>query len=314
MQKNNEISVALTTYNGEKYIRDQIVSIEEQSLVPYEIIICDDNSSDETVHIIMQLQEIYSNIKLYKNEVQLGLNGNFEQAISLCCGNYIALSDQDDIWLKDKLKIELQLLQAHEKEGEPILVHSDLEMIDENKGRLHDSFFTYRGISYPDSKGLSRVISHNGVMGNTILMNRDLVELALPFPERLQYHDYWLPIISEIYGQRITCEKALVQYRIHEHNSSNSRASLHKGKKSKLTLPFCNQNKEYVLQYLLNSYEVDPKDRKIIEAFIMYLENSGYWFMQIYNMERYNLIRKERRYRMGLYSKIFLRSLFKGFS
>ena len=314
MQKNNEISVALTTFNGQKYIRDQIISIEEQSLVPYEIIICDDNSSDDTVDIILQLQKIYNNIKLYRNKVQLGLIKNFEQAISLCSCDYIALSDQDDIWLKDKLKIELELLQTHEENGGPVLVHSDLIMIDEKENRLHDSFFAYRGISYPDSNGLSRVISHNGVMGNTILMNKNLIDLALPFPEKLQYHDYWLPIISEIYGQRITCGQGLVQYRIHEHNSSNSRASLNTREKSKLALPFCNQNKEYVLQHLLNNYEVDSKDRTLIEAFIGYLQNSTYWFIQIYNLGRYNLIRKDRWYRMRLYSKVFLRSVFKGLS
>jgi len=313
MQINNDISVALTTYNGEKYIEEQIVSIQEQSLVPYEIVICDDNSSDNTIEIIMKLQITYHNIKLYQNKTQLGLNENFEKAISLCSCNYIALSDQDDIWLRDKLKIELELLQLHEKADTPILVHSDLEMVDEKQCRLHNSFFEYRGISYPDSKGLSRVISHNGVMGNTILMNKKLVEMALPFPKKLQYHDYWLPIISEIYGQRITSEKVLVQYRIHENNSSNSKSSLRKNKKSKLTLPFCNQNKEYVLQYLLDDFEVNVQERKIIESFIEYLENSTYWFIQIYNLRRYNLIRNERWYRLRLYGKIFLRSFLKGY-
>ena len=99
LEKNELISIAMTSYNGEKYIREQLDSILTQTYGNFELIICDDRSKDSTVEIIKDYCIKDSRIKLYVNEKNLGFKKNFEKAISLCKGEYIALSDQDDIYV-----------------------------------------------------------------------------------------------------------------------------------------------------------------------------------------------------------------------
>lgn len=110
------ISVALTTYNGEKYLSEQLESIINQDYKNFEIIISDDNSKDKTIEIINDYKNKYSNIIVNFNSENLGFKKNFEKAISLCNGEFIAFSDQDDIWTTNHLSI------LFEKIGKKILV------------------------------------------------------------------------------------------------------------------------------------------------------------------------------------------------
>jgi glycosyltransferase involved in cell wall biosynthesis len=110
MQNENlkKISVVMCTYNGEKYLREQLDSIVNQTYPIYEFIIQDDCSTDATFDILSEYRLQYPYIKLYQNEKQKGINENFFSAISLATGDYIALSDQDDVWVLDKLKIQIE--------------------------------------------------------------------------------------------------------------------------------------------------------------------------------------------------------------
>ena len=126
MQKDSLVSIAMCSYNGERFIQEQINSILEQSYSNFELIITDDCSSDKTIEIIKNYQANDTRIKLYQNEVNLGFVKNFEKAISLCTGEYIALADQDDIWTKDKLKTFIENI------GENVLIYSDALLIDEH--------------------------------------------------------------------------------------------------------------------------------------------------------------------------------------
>src|SRR5574344_2136916 len=97
------ISLALPTYNGEKYLREQLDSIFNQTMVPEEIVVVDDRSTDSTIQILEEYKQKYG-LKYYINEQNLGYNKNFEKAITLCQGDYIALCDQDDVWLPEKIE------------------------------------------------------------------------------------------------------------------------------------------------------------------------------------------------------------------
>lgn len=108
-----KISVALCTYNGEKYIAEQLDSILKQTQLPDEIVICDDGSSDNTIGIIEELQIIYPIIKLYKNTSSLGIIKNFEKAINFCSNGIILLSDQDDIWFPHKVQVIVEYFNTH---------------------------------------------------------------------------------------------------------------------------------------------------------------------------------------------------------
>lgn len=132
---NKLVSIAMTTYNGEKFIKKQLDSIINQTYKNLEIIICDDGSTDKTIDIIKEYQKKDKRIKLYINEKNLGFSKNFEKAISLCKGDYIALSDQDDIWELDKIETMVKNI------NDAILVYGDEKLIDEKDNIIADSFF-----------------------------------------------------------------------------------------------------------------------------------------------------------------------------
>ena len=135
------ISVALACYNGENFIYEQIQSIINQTITDLEIIICDDKSTDNTIDIIHNIKD--KRIKLYQNNIQLGVVKNFEKAISLCNGEYIALSDQDDVWVEKKLEKQLNqyIIEREKRPTGPLLLYHDLILVDKELEVLKDSFW-----------------------------------------------------------------------------------------------------------------------------------------------------------------------------
>ena len=125
------VSIALCTYNGEAYLREQLDSIANQSYSPLELIAVDDSSSDNTLEILKEYAAIYPFIKIFVNPENLGYIRNFEKALQLCSGDFIALSDQDDIW--DHKKIEKQVNSI----GNNLLVYHDSEFVDQNGNSLN---------------------------------------------------------------------------------------------------------------------------------------------------------------------------------
>ena len=128
-------SVALCSYNGAKYIKEQIFSILEQTMPVDEIVICDDGSTDETLQIIEKIRVgAPIDIRVYKNELNLGVCANFQKAINLCKGDVVFLSDQDDVWLPEKVETVASYLENHPKID---VVFTDADLID-NDGNSSD--------------------------------------------------------------------------------------------------------------------------------------------------------------------------------
>jgi len=310
------ISIAMATYNGEKFLAQQIDSILKQSWGNIELIICDDNSNDNTIEIIEKYMEKHECITLYRNFYTLGVVKNFGKAIELSSSPYIALSDQDDIWVENKLEILMNEMRKLEQSDDrvPLMVHSDLTMIDEENHMIHKSFFKFRNYNLKKTKDLNHIISRCGVMGNTILMNHHLKNRILPFPEHLDLHDYWIALINELYGKRITVQQPLVQYRIHEHNCSNSLNKLAKNEVLNLekiftfdfSLPYMNLNREKILEPLLRNTEVLENDKNIIENFLTYLNFNTNRLSMFYRLVTFNFIRKGFLYRLKLFLSILL--------
>jgi len=280
MKSDPLIQVLVCTYQGERFVREQLDSIIKQHYPAIEIYIFDDGSTDKTVTIIHEYCERYSNIFLYENDNNLGFLRNFEQAIANSSANYIALSDQDDIWELDKLSLSMEALIALEYQNPkcPALVHSDLSYIDEVGKKIHSSYFKKKGIDLSRHKALSQILGHCGIMGNTILMNRLLAEKALPFPCGLKYHDYWLAVINELFGVRKTLTVPLVQYRIHRDNSSENNRIIQKSKKKvngakkwDFPLPFMDDLREIALKTLLKTYSISADDSYVIKGYCNYL-------------------------------------------
>lgn len=312
--KSCTLSIAMTTYNGEAFLRQQLDSIYMQSYQDFELIVCDDGSSDNTIDILNDYKSKHQNIKIYQNETQLGSVKNFEHAIDVCTSDYIALCDQDDIWKKEKLEKSIKEMHILEKmyPNTPLMIHSDLAMINENNTKITSSYFTFRNYQLKKEKDLAFILGPCGVMGNTIVMNRLLKEIILPFPKALAVHDYWIALINELYGKRLTLKDPLVQYRIHQKNLSNSITSLETTFMEKIqksftlnfSLPHMEIERNKVLHYLLKHYTLDGNDKKLISQFISYLERKENPIVTFYHLLRYNFVKRGFWYRYALLIKL----------
>jgi glycosyltransferase involved in cell wall biosynthesis len=216
------ISIGLCSHQGANYLYEQLESITNQNLLPMEVVICDDASSDLTIKIIKNFSKRAScSYRLYQNEKCLGTLQNFSKVISLCKADYIALCDQDDIWLSDKLAITFQAMkEAEEKFGSllPLLIHTDLAIIDAGGKVIASSFMRLRRLRPRDDEPLPKLLAQNFVTGSTVLINRPLAEAALPIPEEAMMHDWWLALVAAATGKIIYIDRPKVLYRQHETN------------------------------------------------------------------------------------------------
>ncbi len=210
MSKQPLISIAMATYNGEKYLKEQLDSILSQTYSNIEIIICDDYSGDATRSILEEYSQKDKRIKLYFNEKNIGYVKNFEKAISLCSGEFIALSDQDDIWMEYKIETLYKNIGSH------LLIHSDALLINEKGNIVATSYSRYsKKILQKDFKAC---LVENNVTGCTLLFDRKLIHGAVPFPQATIVHDWWLALCACKCGTIKYLDLALVKYRQHENN------------------------------------------------------------------------------------------------
>lgn len=209
------ISVVMATFNGEKYLSQQLDSLFYQSFIPAEIIVVDDCSTDGTWDILCEYATKYHQIKLYHNNINLGVVKTFERGLSLCSRDYIALADQDDVWLPNKLEILIATL------GNNWLIHSDAYVVDEQLNIINESYSSIK--PYHDGS-LEMYYFRNDVTGCTALLKRELLKIALPFPDDTIMHDYYLALYARAYNKLIYTNHKLVKYRQHINNVIGSGA------------------------------------------------------------------------------------------
>src|ERR1700712_1052931 len=183
------VSVCIATYNGAGFIDKQIGSIINQLKQEDEIIISDDNSTDETITLIEAFAD--ARIKVFKNKLKPGPVGNFENAITHAQGEIIFLADQDDIWMDNKVQEHLLL---HEKFD---LIVSNAVVTDEHHQVLFKSFFKARG----SGAGLIKNIKRNSYIGGCMSFNKKIASAALPFPGDIHMHDWWIGLVAEVIGK-----------------------------------------------------------------------------------------------------------------
>lgn len=209
------ISIAMATYNGEKYLKEQLESIYAQTYENIEVIVCDDRSMDRTVDILDTYHR-EKGLKYYVNEENLGFVRNFEKAINLCTGEYIALADQDDVWLSHKLSTLLENINGYD------LICSDCKLIDETNSVIHDSFKVFSKMVIPNPTDFRSYIASNVVTGCTAMFKRDLLNLAFPIPKVSPYHDWWLSIVAASNNGMYYLEEPLILYRQHTLNHTGA--------------------------------------------------------------------------------------------
>jgi glycosyltransferase involved in cell wall biosynthesis len=208
---NNKISVCMATYNGEKYIKQQLFSIINQLPNSYdEILISDNSSSDDT---ILRIQEIDDNrIKIYNSNAR-NVIFNFENSISKATGDYIFLADQDDIWSKDKIKIILPELE------ENLLVFSNFILFNDDKNIDKENTLFDKGTN---QSGFIKNFVKNRFTGATMAFKKELLDYAMPFPKSIPMHDIWLGLLAEYYGKVKYIDIPLLYYRKHTNNLSET--------------------------------------------------------------------------------------------
>ena len=215
-----KISIAMCTYNGAEFLSAQLESILDQTRLPDEIVICDDCSTDDTPNILKKFAtESPVPITVHINDQNLGSVKNFERAISLCTGDVIALSDQDDVWRSDKLALFETVLNNSPSAG---IVFSDAAIVDENleplNRRMWDEvgFDTHKRKLLKTGRALDVLITGCTVTGATMAFRSRFVKLSLPIPEAIaMIHDGWIALSIAAVADVIAVDEPLIQYRQH---------------------------------------------------------------------------------------------------
>lgn len=232
-----KLSVAMCTYNGEKFIKEQLNSILNQSQNVDEIIICDDGSVDSTISIIKEYQLKYPTIiKLYQNETNLKVNKNFEKAISLTSGDYIFLSDQDDIW--DKYKTE-KIISIFNKNKGIEGVFSNATIIDEKSIKIPEMDL-WKSVGFDENRlnkpiDLYKLLKNykNVVTGATLCFKKEIKNILLPIPKISGFfHDEWIALILANRKSLFYSTENLISYRTH----SNQQVGINNTKKNDVLL------------------------------------------------------------------------------
>jgi len=212
------ISVALCTYNGASHLQQQLHSIASQSLLPAELVVCDDGSTDSTLDLLTEFARTAPfPVHIQQNPVNLGYTRNFEKAIALCTGEFIALSDQDDLWYPEKLATQASLLIAEPAAGG---VFSDGDLMEPNgqigKRSLWQSihFGSRQQSAFRAGAEAGVLLRRNVVTGMTLMIRARERDTLLPIP-RSWVHDAWLAWMLCLNSKLIPCPDRLVAYRIH---------------------------------------------------------------------------------------------------
>lgn len=203
------ISVCMATYNGGKYIKQQVESILCQLTDIDELIVSDDGSKDETISILKEFKD--SRIKVFNNEIH-GVNSNFENAISHANGDYIFLCDQDDVWMPNKVETVLIALQQH------VMVVHNAQIIDGNGAPLGKTYYECT----PKKTGFWGNLWKSRYLGCCMAFRSSLLKELMPFPKNVFGHDYWLGLYVDFRYHVHFMDEVLICYRRHGGNVSTS--------------------------------------------------------------------------------------------
>lgn len=222
------LSIALATYNGAVYLKQQLDSLAAQTRMPDELVISDDRSTDRTLEVIEEFAATAGfPVRLSVNESNLGTAKNFEKAISLCRGDVILLSDQDDVWHSDKLESIERIFEAKPQLS---LVFSNAELVDETLRPFDETLFDWLHFDgqkqrlVKSGRALDVQLRENLVCGCTVAFRANLKELVLPIPaEGPLVHDGWIVLLIAAAGEIDFINRPLLKYR--QHSAQQSRVS-----------------------------------------------------------------------------------------
>jgi glycosyltransferase involved in cell wall biosynthesis len=223
-QASTTIAVLMTTYNGDRYVSEQVQSILEQSWTRWQLVIRDDGSQDNTISSTSNFARRYPGRILVVDEggPRLGVDASFSRLLELTESKYYMFCDQDDVWLPDKMERTLRCMRFVEAEvGEetPVLVHTDLRVVDADLREIDRSAWHYSNLNPRSSSQLNRLLVQNTVFGCTIMINGALRSMATPVPRDVVQYDWWLALVSSCFGRSSFIAEPTLMYRQHGNNT-----------------------------------------------------------------------------------------------
>lgn len=221
----DSIAICLATYNGERYLSEQLDSILKQQYQDFYLFIRDDNSKDGTKQILKTYQEKYPERIIVIDDPTL-VGGSSQKNFAAILNwvskhydfNYYMFSDQDDFWMPNKILDSFREMKKAESKGiHPILVHTDLQVVDEQLNTIGNSFFAYRALD-PDIKDLRHLLVQNNITGCTMLWNKSLNDLMDISMDEVAMHDWWIALAAAAFGEIRCVRKPTIKYRQHGDN------------------------------------------------------------------------------------------------
>ncbi len=216
---NQKLTILISTYNGEKYLKEQIDSLYNQTCKEFQIIVRDDGSTDNTIEILKRYD-----IEIIDSDDNLGAKESFAKLLEFALGNndsnYFMFCDQDDVWENNKIEKTLKKMKMMEERysNTPILIHTNLSVVDEKLNLINNSFWNYEYIN-PKLNSLNRLLLRNTVTGCTIMINKKLAQFSLPIPQNTIMHDWWIGLVASKFGKIAYLDEPTIKYRQHENNA-----------------------------------------------------------------------------------------------
>lgn len=225
---NAPIEILLAVFNGENHLREQLDSLLSQTAQNWTLLIRDDGSSDGSSAIVAAYQRRFP-AKIRVLDSEAGAGGalhNFSALLAASSADYLMLCDQDDVWLGDKIEVTfkkmLELERAHGHDC-PLLVHTDMKVTDGNLKVLADSLWRYQKSDPERGRTLNRLLVQNCATGCSVMINRNLRDLALPIPQEAVMHDWWLALVAGAFGKVGYLAAPTMLYRQHDGNDTGAK-------------------------------------------------------------------------------------------
>jgi len=300
----SKVSILLSTHNGDKYLQGQLLSLFSQSCISFNVVARDDGSSDNSKKILKSY-----NVEILSSDENTGVKKSFskllEYALKSTNSNYFMFSDQDDVWKEDKIEKTMQKIQEIEREypDKPILIHTDLEVVDENLQTIDKSFWHFENID-PSSNAFNKLLMQNTITGCTVMINRKLAELTLPIPDEAIMHDWWLGLVASKFGKIAYVNEPLIKYRQHKKNSIGAKGFKIKTIVRKFFIELPMKDNLVQAQKFLNQYRdsLDEESITMLEDFVS-IESKSFWQKRKVLL-KYGLLKQGFIRNMGLLLKI----------
>lgn len=213
------VEILMATYNGADFVAEQIKSILNQSYTQWHLTINDDCSTDGTYKILRDYEKKYPDkISVSQSKVNSkNAKNNFFFMLHNTTADYIMFCDQDDCWLPDKIKLTLEAMRKNEENNVPVLVHTDLRVVDSSLNTVSESMFKAQKLNYKKNKPNNLVVQ-NIVTGCTVMINKPLAQVLQHIPQAVEVHDWWIGVVASVFGKIIFLNKPTILYRQHSLN------------------------------------------------------------------------------------------------